>query len=113
MAAKKNSLGIFLLIGAVVLLSSFKNKPKGKAQNSLIDMNGIPTGTNSIYLIPNAIIYNEAMAPIYTNNSGSYLQVAVLNDLATPTGMFNVAYGMDFLNAQTGYVPFESTIVNP
>ena len=113
MATKKNSLGIFLLIGAVVLLSSFKSKPKNKAQNSLIDMSGLPTGTNSIYLIPNGVIYNSAMAPIYINNSGSYLQVAVLNDPSTPNGMFNVAYGMDFLNAQTGYVTFESTIVNP
>ena len=112
MATKKNSLGIFLLIGAVVLLSSFKSKPKNKAQNSLIDMSGLPTGTNSIYLIPNGVIYNSAMAPIYIN-SGSYLQVAVLNDPATPDGMFNVAYGKDFLNAQTGYVTFESTIVNP
>jgi hypothetical protein len=113
MAIKKNNLGIFLLIGTVVLFSSFKNKNKSKAQNSLIDMSGLPTGTNSIYLIPKAIIYNESMAPIYINNSGSYLQVAVLNDPSAPNGMFNVAYGMDFLNAQTGYVTFESTIVNP
>lgn len=115
MATTKNkSTWIFLLVGAVVLLSSFKKPPvKAKAQNSLIDMNGIPTGTNSIYLVPNGIVYNDAMAPVYTNNSGSYLQVAVLNNPAAPAGMFNIAYGMDFLNAATGYVQFSDTIVNP
>jgi len=112
MATKNKNIGIFILIGAVLLLSSFKNKTPNKKTPSIIDMNGIPTGTQSIYLIPGGIVYNSANAPVYTNNTNSYLTLAVLSDPTAPIGMFNVAYGMDFLNAQTGYVNFEDTTVN-
>jgi len=114
MTKKNNSLIIFLAIGAVILFSSFKNKNKTSTTKSIIDMNAIPVGTNSIYLIPQAVVYDAMLNPIYVNNSNSYLQVAVLNDPNTPVGMFNIAYGnMNFDNALPGFVNFQDTIVNP
>lgn len=114
MATKNKNIGIFLLIGAAVLLSGFL-KPKNKKRSSTpeVTMNNVPTGTDVIFIVPGAEIYDRNMSLMYTNNSGSYIQVAVLNDPSAPTGMFNVAFGMDFLNAQTGYVFFEQTTNNP
>jgi hypothetical protein len=114
MATKNKNIGIFLLIGAAILLSGFI-KPKNKRRFNTPDvtMSNVPTGTDVIFIIPGAEIYDNNMALVYTNNSGSYLQVAVLNNSAAPNGMFNIAFGMDFLNAETGFVFFEQTTNNP
>jgi len=110
MATKNKNIGIFLLIGAAVLLSGFiGSKKKIRSNKPVLTMSNVPTGTDVIYIVPGAEIYDLNMALVYTNNSGTFIQVAVLNDPSSPIGMFNVAFGMDFLNAQTGYVFFEQT----
>jgi len=101
MISKKNSLYIFLLIGAVVLLSSFKNKSKKLTGTVYVDQTDAPSGTTQVYSKVGTKVYNRDGSLIYTYDTAN-IGMTVTGENAD--GTISVVFGSVFDNGLAGFV---------
>ena len=101
MISKKNSLYIFLLIGAVVLLSSFKNKSKKLTGTVYVDQTDAPSGTTQVYSKVGTKVYNRDGSLIYTYDTDN-IGMTVTGENAD--GTISIVFGDVFQNGLAGFV---------
>ena len=101
MINKKNSLYIFLLIGAVVLLSSFKNKGKKLTGSVYVDQTDAPSGTKQVYSKVGTKVYNRNGELIYTYDTAN---IGMTVTASNPDGTISIVFGDVFQNGLAGFV---------
>ena len=101
MISKKNSLYIFLLIGAVVLLSSFKNKSKKLTGTVYVNQTDAPFGTTQVYSKVGTKVYNRDGSLIYTYDTAN-IGMTVTGENAD--GTISIVFGDVFQNGLAGFV---------
>jgi hypothetical protein len=101
MISKKNSLYIFLLIGAVVLISSFKNKGKKLTGAVYVDQTDAPSGTKQVYSKVGTKVYNRDGSLIYTYDTAN-IGMTVTGENAD--GTISIVFGDVFQNGLAGFV---------
>ena len=101
MISKKNSLYIFLLIGAVVLLSSFKNKSKKLTGTVYVDQTDAPSGTKQVYSKVGTKVYNRNGELIYTYDTAN---IGMTVTATNPDGTISIVFGDVFQNGLAGFV---------
>ena len=102
MISKKNqSLYLYLLIGAVVLLSSFKNKSKTLTGSVYVDQTDAPTGTTQVYSKVGTKVYNLNGDLIYTFDTAN-IGMTVTGKNAN--GTISIVFGDTFDTGLSGYV---------
>ena len=104
---KNNSLYVFLLIGAVVLFSSFRKKTV--TQKSVISQTGYPAGQRLILAVPGATIYDRNFSIVWVNDTNSYVEMSVLDETADT---YNVIYGMNFQNGLPAIIFKSDTVTS-
>ena len=101
MISKKNSLYIFLLIGAVVLLSSFKNKSKKSTGSVYVDQTDAPSGTKQVYSNVGTKVYNRNGDLIYTYDTAN---IGMTVTAENADGTISIVFGDVFQNGLAGFV---------
>ena len=101
MISKKNSLYIFLLIGAVVLLSSFKNKGKKLTGTVYVDQTDAPSGTKQVYSKVGTKVYNRNGELIYTYDTAN---IGMTVTATNSDGTISIVFGDVFQNGLAGFV---------
>lgn len=101
MISKKNSLYIFLLIGAVVLLSSFKNKSKKLTGTVYVDQTDAPSGTKQVYSKVGTKVYNRNGELIYTYDTAN---IGMTVTATNSDGTISIVFGDVFQNGLAGFV---------
>ena len=107
MISKKNSLYIFLLIGTVVLFSSFKNKSKKLTATVYVDQTDAPSGTTQVYSKVGTKVYDRNMNVIYTFDTANIgMTKTGINGFTSdaPVNTYSVVFGDTFENGLPGYV---------
>jgi len=102
MISKKNSLYIFLLIGTVVLFSSFKNKGKKLTGTVYVDQTDAPSGTTQVYSKVGTKVYDRNMNVIYTFDTAN---IGMTFISMNPEGTIaSIVFGDTFQNGLPGFV---------
>jgi hypothetical protein len=101
MISKKNSLYIFLLIGTVILFSSFKNKGKKLTGSVYVDQTDAPSGTTQVYSKVGTKVYNRDGQLKYTYDTANLGMTVTGTD---PDGRITVVFGDVFQNGLIGWV---------
>jgi flagellin-like hook-associated protein FlgL len=107
MISKKNSLYIFLLIGAVVLLSSFKNKNKKLTGTVYVDQTDAPSGTTQVYSKVGTKVFDINRNLIYTFDTANIgMTKTGVNGFTdnVPANTYSVVFGDTFQNGLPAYV---------
>ena len=102
MINKKNaSLYIFLLVGVVVLFSSFKNKAKKLTGSVYVDQTDAPTGTTQVYSKVGTKVYDLNGNTIYTYDTAN---IGMTVTGKNTDGTISIVFGDVFQNGLPGYV---------
>jgi flagellar hook assembly protein FlgD len=91
----------FLLIGAIVLFSSFKNKGKKLTGSVFVDQTDAPSGTQQVYSKVGTKVYNRNGELIYTYDTANLGMTVTQNN---PDGTISIVFGDTFQNGLPGFV---------
>ena len=98
---KKNILlNIGLVIGGILLFSSFKKKGTLKG-SVLVGQGNAPTGTYQVYSNVGTVVYDDMMNVIYTYDQAG---LGMTCTGQKGSAMYNVVIGDSFQNGQAGLV---------